>query len=490
MPDTLAAPTKFASFDNSYASLPAPFHAKLPPTPVAAPRLIKFNEILAAELGLNPAGADLAAIFSGNEIPKGAEPLAQAYAGHQFGGFSPQLGDGRAILLGEVIDRTGTRRDIAFKGSGKTPFSRNGDGRAALGPVLREYLISEAMHALGLPTTRALAAVTTGEKILREGMQPGAIFTRVALSHIRVGTFQYFAARRDEASLRQLADYAIARHYPHAATAENPYLSLLAAVASAQARLVAQWMHIGFIHGVMNTDNMTISGETIDFGPCAFMDNYDPATVYSAIDSHGRYAYANQPGIANWNLARLAEALLPLLAEDQDEAIALATPVIEGFQSEYETNWLAGAREKLGLVTPEDGDAELMTSLLELMHKNTADFTNTFRALSKGDNSAREQFTDPTAFDAWHKNYQARLAHDQQAPSHRTAKMRVKNPAFIPRNHRVEQALNAAIRDGNFAPFEELHQVLQRPYDDQPEFTRYSTPPELNERVLNTFCGT
>jgi uncharacterized protein YdiU (UPF0061 family) len=490
MPDTIIAPTNFAGFDNSYAGLPAPFHAKLAPTPVAAPRLIKFNDKLAAELGLNVAGADLASIFSGNQLPIGADPLAQAYAGHQFGGFSPQLGDGRAILLGEVIDTHGNRRDIAFKGSGRTPFSRNGDGRAALGPVLREYLISEAMYALGIPTTRALAAVTTGEKILREGMMPGAIFTRVALSHIRVGTFQYFAARRDEASLRQLADYVIARHYPEAATAENPHLALLAAVTSAQASLIAQWMHIGFIHGVMNTDNMTISGETIDFGPCAFMDNYDPATVYSAIDHYGRYAYANQPGIANWNLARLAEALLPLLADDQDEAIALATPIIEGFQSEYETHWLAGARAKLGLATNEDGDAELMHALLELMHKNTADFTNTFCALANGGNAAREQFIDPTAFDSWFANYQSRLARDPQTEAERRKKMRQANPAFIPRNHRVEQALNAAIRDSNFAPFEELHEVLQHPDEDQPAATRYSTPPELNERVLNTFCGT
>jgi uncharacterized protein YdiU (UPF0061 family) len=490
MPDTIIAPTNFANFDNSYAGLAAPFHAKLAPTPVAAPRLIKFNASLAAELGLNPAGADLAAIFSGNLLPHGAEPLAQAYAGHQFGGFSPQLGDGRAILLGEVIDTHSQRRDIAFKGSGRTPYSRSGDGRAALGPVLREYLISEAMHALGVPTTRALAAVSTGEFLLREGMTPGAVFTRVAASHIRVGTFQYFAARRDETSLRQLADYAITRHYPHAATAENPYVALLAAVASAQARLIAQWMQIGFIHGVMNTDNMTISGETIDFGPCAFMDNYDPATVYSAIDHYGRYAFANQPGIANWNLARLAEALLPLLAEDQDEAIALATPVIEGFQAEYETHWLTGTREKLGLATLEDGDTNLMNSLLELMHKNNADFTDTFRALSNGDHSARDQFIDPTAFDAWYVNYQTRLTRDSQSMAERREKMRAKNPAFIPRNHRVDQALNAAIRDANFAPFEELHQVLQNPYQDQPEFARYTTPPQPNERILNTFCGT
>lgn len=492
MPDTSsnlqAAP--FARFDNSYAALPAGFYAKLPPTPVAAPRLIKFNQALADDLGLNWHGADLAAIFSGNLLPPGAAPLAQAYAGHQFGGFSPQLGDGRAILLGEIIDTHGQRRDIALKGSGPTPFSRRGDGRAALGPVLREYIISEAMHALGIPTTRALAAVTTGEQILREGAVPGAVFTRVAASHIRVGTFQFFASRRDDAALRQLADYAIARHYPQAASAANPYLALLTAVAAAQASLIAQWMHIGFIHGVMNTDNMTISGETIDFGPCAFMDPYDPATVYSAIDDYGRYAYANQPGIANWNLARLAEALLPLLADNQDEAIAIATPVIEGFRPAYETNWLAGAREKLGLATAEEDDAALMNTLLEAMHKNTADFTNTFRALSSGDNSARDQFINPTEFDAWFTTYQSRLTRDPQTPSERSAKMRAKNPAFIPRNHRVEQALNAAIRDANFAPFEELHEVLQHPYDDQPENARYSTPPELNERVLNTFCGT
>lgn len=492
MPDAISPShtTPFASFDNTYAALPAGFHAKLPPTPVAAPRLIKFNQALAAELGLNWQGADLAAIFSGNLLPPGAAPLAQAYAGHQFGGFSPQLGDGRAILLGEIIDTHGHRRDIAFKGSGPTPFSRRGDGRAALGPVLREYLISEAMHALGIPTTRALAAVTTGEQILREGATPGAVFTRIAASHIRVGTFQYFAARRDIASLRQLADYAIARHYPQAATATNPYLALLASVASAQAHLIAQWMHVGFIHGVMNTDNMSISGETIDFGPCAFMDSYDPATVYSAIDSYGRYAYANQPAIANWNLARLAEACLLLIAEDQDEAIAFVTPIIEGFRAEYEAHWLTGARAKLGLATPEDDDAALMNTLLGAMHKNTADFTLTFRALSNGDNSARDQFIDPTAFDIWFSDYQARLACDPQSPSDRSAKMRAKNPAFIPRNHRVDQALIAAIHDTSFAPFEQLHAVLQHPYKDQPEFVRYSTPPELNERVLHTFCGT
>ncbi|MDR3520734.1 MAG: YdiU family protein [Acidocella sp.] len=476
------------SFANSYARLPAQFYASAVPTPAPEPRLIKFNHALARELGLTPPADDLAAIFAGNLVPAGAEPLAMAYAGHQFGGFVPQLGDGRAILLGEVIDTQGQRRDIQLKGAGRTPFSRRGDGCAALGPVLREYLISEAMHALGIPTTRALAAVTTGQQILREeGLVPGAVLTRVAASHVRVGTFQYFAARGDEASLRLLADYVINRCYPQAKAAERPYLALLQLVAASQAKLIAQWLLVGFIHGVMNTDNMAISGQTIDFGPCAFMDEYDPATVYSAIDYYGRYAYANQPRLANWNLARFAEAILPLLDDDQDTAIALGSEVIEGFQAQFADFWLEGARAKLGLFTAEDSDAALMNDLLDTMHKNQADFTLTFRHLN-GD--ARSQFIDPTAFDAWAQSWQVRLSRETQSPAERAAKMQAVNPAFIPRNHRVEQALQAAIQHADYSLFEELLMVLAKPYRDQPESARYATPPELGERVLHTFCGT
>jgi uncharacterized protein YdiU (UPF0061 family) len=495
IPTEHAAPT-IAAFSNSYARLPEHFHAHLDPTPVAKPYLIKFNQPLADELGLIAKVEDQAAIFAGNVIPAGAETLAMAYAGHQFGSFVPRLGDGRAILLGEIIDTNGIRRDIQLKGSGPTPFSRRGDGRAALGPVLREYLVSEAMHALGIPTTRALAAVATGEQIMREGLMPGAVFTRVAASHIRVGTFQYFSARRDEAALRQLANYVINRHYPDATGAERPYLALLQAVSAAQAKLIAQWMHVGFIHGVMNTDNVAISGQTIDFGPCAFMDTYDPATVYSAIDSNGRYAYANQPRIANWNLARLAETLLPLIDTDPDVAITLATEVIENFQSQYEMHWLVGTREKLGLSTSEDGDQGLMNDLLDAMHKNSADFTLTFRHLSNAaaddaaDINVRSLFIDPSAYDAWAITWRARLSHDSQSPETRAIKMRRANPAFIPRNHRVEQALNAAIHNADFSLFEDLLVILAKPYDDQPEFSRSATPPELAERVLQTFCGT
>ena len=495
IPTEHAAPT-IAAFSNSYARLPEHFHAHLDPTPVAKPYLIKFNQPLADELGLIAKVEDQAAIFAGNVIPAGAETLAMAYAGHQFGSFVPRLGDGRAILLVEIIDTNGIRRDIQLKGSGPTPFSRRGDGRAALGPVLREYLVSEAMHALGIPTTRALAAVATGEQIMREGLMPGAVFTRVAASHIRVGTFQYFSARRDEAALRQLANYVINRHYPDATGAERPYLALLQAVSAAQAKLIAQWMHVGFIHGVMNTDNVAISGQTIDFGPCAFMDSYDPATVYSAIDSNGRYAYANQPRIANWNLARLAETLLPLIDTDPDVAITLATEVIENFQSQYEMHWLVGTREKLGLSTSEDGDQGLMNDLLDAMHKNRADFTLTFRHLSNAaaddaaDINVRSLFIDPSAYDAWAITWRARLSHDSQSPETRAIKMRRANPAFIPRNHRVEQALNAAIHNADFSLFEDLLIILAKPYDDQPEFSRSATPPELAERVLQTFCGT
>ncbi|HEV7418177.1 MAG TPA: YdiU family protein, partial [Tianweitania sediminis] len=397
-------------FDNSYARLPQHFFAPFQASEVPAPLLIALNTRLAEELGLDPdwlQSADGLAMLAGNRFPEGAQPIAQAYAGHQFGNFVPQLGDGRATLLGEVVDRHGKRRDIQLKGSGPTPFSRRGDGRAAMGPVLREYIVSEAMAAMGIPTTRALAAVSTGEPVYRETVLPGAVLTRVAASHIRVGTFQYFAARSDEEGVKTLADYVIQRHYPDAAEAENPYRALLQHVITAQALLVARWMGVGFIHGVMNTDNMAISGETIDYGPCAFLDTYDPAKVFSSIDQFGRYAYANQPGIAQWNLARLAEALLPLLHEDRDEGVKLAQKMIAGFRGPFETAYMAVLRAKFGLKTEENEDGDLMQDFLDRMAQGGADFTRTFRALvaaaagPEGDRDVRAEFIDPMLFETW-----------------------------------------------------------------------------------------
>ena len=474
-------------FDNSYARLPERFHARLEPTPVAAPRLIKLNRDLASELGLDAellATDQGAAIAAGNLVPPGAEPIAMAYAGHQFGHFVPQLGDGRAILLGEMLDRNGVRRDIQLKGAGRTPFSRRGDGRAALGPVLREYLVSEAMHALGIPTTRALAAVTTGEDVRRETMLPGAVLTRVAASHVRVGTFQYFAARRDADAVQRLADYVIDRHYPEARDARLPALALLAAVTDRQAQLIARWMQIGFVHGVMNTDNMAVSGETIDFGPCAFMDAYDPATVFSAIDEGGRYAYANQPGIAQWNLARFAETLLPILDPDPQRAVEIATEVIVGFSQRFETHYLGGMRRKIGLCTSEDGDGALIQALLDALQLDAADFTSSFRrlcaaALETGDTN-----------DDWIMRWRARLERDPQSPAERAVAMRRVNPAFIPRNHRVEHALEAAVERGDLSLFETLLDVLARPYQDQADAAPLADPPGPSERVCRTFCGT
>jgi uncharacterized protein YdiU (UPF0061 family) len=487
------------TFDNSYRRLPDRFHARLDPTPVAAPGLIKLNLALIEELGLDPAATEpeaAALLFAGNRIPEGADPIAMAYAGHQFGNFVPQLGDGRAILLGEVIDRAGQRRDIQFKGSGQTPFSRSGDGRAALGPVLREYILGEAMHALGIPTTRALAAVTTGEPVYRETILPGAILTRVAASHIRVGTFQYFASRGDIDGVRQLADYVIARHYPETADAAQPYLALVEAVVERQAALIAAWMQVGFIHGVMNTDNMAVSGETIDYGPCAFMDTYDPATVFSSIDRGGRYAYGNQPGIAQWNLARFAETLLPLIDDASDAAVQQATDLIRSFFGRYERHWTAGMRRKLGLSTSEPADADLIHGLLDAMKASGADFTLTFRRLCDaaadptGDKGVRDLFADRQAYDEWATQWRARLDRDPQLPGERAERMRSVNPAVIPRNHRVEQALNAAVADGDFAAFEAILRVLERPFEDRPELMGYAEPPQDDERVLRTFCGT
>jgi len=486
-------------FQNTYAALPANFFARVAPTPVTAPRLIKLNRPLAVQLGLDPDLLDSpegAEILAGKRIPDGADPIAMAYAGHQFGHFVPQLGDGRAILLGEVIDADGVRRDIQLKGSGPTPFSRRGDGRAALGPVLREYIVSEAMAALGIPTTRSLAAVMTGESVLRETALPGAVLTRVASSHIRVGTFQYFAAREDTEGVRRLADHVIARHYPEAASAERPYHALLEGVIARQANLVARWLLVGFIHGVMNTDNTSISGETIDYGPCAFMDHYDPAKVFSSIDEMGRYAYANQPRIALWNLTRLAECLLPLFSDEQDKAIAEAQAALGGFAEAFNTAYTAGLRGKLGLFLERDGDQALAQDLLDAMAKNQADFTLTFRRLSDAalgpdhDGEVRLLFADPAAYDEWAARWRQRTSEEPQDPAARQAAMRAVNPEFIPRNHLIEAVIEAAVNRDDFAPFEELLTVLSKPFEDQPAFAAYADAPEPHQCVLQTFCGT
>jgi len=484
-------------FDNTYARELEGSYVTWKAAPVARPRLVKLNRELAEELGLDAGALDSeegARIFAGNETPEGAAPLAQAYAGHQFGGFVPQLGDGRVLLLGEVIDRHGRRRDIQLKGSGPTPFSRAGDGRAALGPVLREYLIGEAMHALGIPTTRALAAVLTGEPVFRETALPGAVLTRVAASHIRVGTFQFFAARGEQAKVHRLADYAIDRHYPELKGDANPYLGLLERVRDKQAALIASWMHVGFIHGVMNTDNMAISGETIDYGPCAFMDHYDPATVFSSIDTHGRYAYANQPRIAQWNLARFAETLLPLIDADRNRAIARATEVVNAFPEQYERHWLKGMRAKLGLVSEEEADLNLATRFLTAMVAKKVDYTLAFRYLADGalgqEEPIRALFGDPSAYDIWSGHWRARLARETVVPSVRAQAMRRVNPVFIPRNHRVEEALSAAVERGDYAPFATLLNILARPFDDQPEFAAFAEPAPEGRGCYKTFCGT
>jgi len=489
-------------FDNTYARLPEHFYARLNPTPVAAPGLVKVNVELARNLGLDPdmlTSAHGVEILAGNRVAEGAEPLAIAYAGHQFGYFVPQLGDGRANLLGEVIGRDGVRYDIQLKGSGPTPFSRRGDGRAALGPVLREYIVSEAMAALGVPTTRSLAAVTTGESVMRERVLPGAVLTRVAASHLRVGTFQYFAAREDTEGTRRLADYAIARHYPEAAQAKRRYRALLDGVVARQANLIAQWMLLGFIHGVMNTDNTSISGETIDYGPCAFMEAYDPDKGFSSIDHQGRYSYSNQPHAAHWNLTRLAEALLPLLIEEEgseESALVSARESLAGFGTQYEAARDAGLRRKLGLFTERDGDAALAEDLLERMAANRADFTLTFRRLCdaaagpEGDAEARALFADAKSYDSWAAGWRRRLEAEPASAQERAAAMRLASPAFIPRNHMVESALDAAVKRQDFQPYEELLDVVTRPYEDRPGMERYATPARPDECVNQTFCGT
>ncbi|WP_028546527.1 protein adenylyltransferase SelO [Paenibacillus taiwanensis] len=479
------------NFDNSYVRLPDSLYTRLNPTPVPFPQLVVINQPLADTLGLNTKALESAAgiaILAGNKLPEGASPLAQAYAGHQFGHFN-LLGDGRALLLGEHISPSGKRFDIQLKGSGPTPYSRSGDGRAALGPMLREYVISEAMHALGIATTRSLAVVTTGESIIRETELPGAILSRVAASHLRVGTFQYVSQWGTVEELETLAHYAWHRHFAEAESHENRYLSLLREVIKRQAALIAQWQLVGFVHGVMNTDNMTISGETIDYGPCAFMDAYDPATVFSSIDTRGRYAYGNQPQIAAWNLARFAETLLPLLHTNESQAIEMAEEAISDFAEMYVHNWLKGMRAKLGIFNEEQQDESLIDNLLSGMRKYGADYTNTFRALTLGKYEDLIWF-ETAEFKQWHEQWQARLARQQQSTAASQQLMQNSNPAIIARNHQVEAALEAAVQDGDFTLMRKLMDALSNPYAYTPEQNEYATLPESTETPYRTFCGT
>lgn len=480
--------------EHSYAELPAVLHEAVGPTAVKTPRLVVLNKALAAELGLDAevlSGPDGVEIFAGNRLPPGARPIAQAYAGHQYGHFVV-LGDGRAILLGEQITPRGERFDIQLKGSGPTPFSRRGDGRAALGPMLREYIISEAMHALEIPTTRSLAVAATGETVWRQTALPGAVLTRVAASHIRVGTFQWAAAQENDAALRALTEYTLRRHFPERVGAENPARALLTGVIERQAALVAQWLLTGFVHGVLNTDNMALSGETIDYGPCAFMDAYDPATVFSSIDARGRYAYGNQPAIAQWNLTRLAETLLPLLHKEESAAIELAEAAVEDFGPQFQRHMLAGMRRKLGLFTEETEDAALIETLLVWMHKTKADFTNTFAGL-RADAAAGGAAPADTEFRQWRERWQARLGRQPQSAAESERLRRANNPAVIPRNHLVEAALAAAAEKGDLGPMERLLDVLAKPFDHErryaPEYLS-PAPAIAGAEPYQTFCGT
>jgi uncharacterized protein YdiU (UPF0061 family) len=486
------------TFENSFSQLTVPFYARVSPTRVRAPVLLAFNEGLARELSLTIDHLDerqRAELFSGNAIPIGAEPLAAAYAGHQFGQFVPRLGDGRAILLGEMRDHAGQLRDIQLKGAGLTPFSRRGDGRAALGPVLREYLVSEAMHALGVPSTRALAMVLTGEVVLRDGYLPGAVLTRVAASHVRVGSFEYFAAQGDQESLKRLVDYVVARHYPDLWDADNRALSLVQRVVEKQAALLAAWMMIGFVHGVMNTDNMTLSGETIDFGPCAFMEAYHPDTVFSSIDQFGRYAYGRQPSIAQWNLARLAEALLPLIDSDEKKAVERATEAISAFSSRYHAYWLHGMRQKLGLRVAEEDDRELAQRFLDGLQRAGVDFTLAFRRLSDGVQDREfgrflSLVGEDAGLRAWLAAYAVRLDQDGGEATQRQEAMRRVNPIYIPRNHQVEKAILAAVSEGDLTAFKTMQDLLAHPFEEVEGFSAFSLPAEPSERVYQTFCGT
>ncbi|AET69138.1 hypothetical protein Desor_3660 [Desulfosporosinus orientis DSM 765] len=479
------------NLDNSYAQLPGSFFTRLKPTAVPSPKLIIFNEPLAVSLGLNVLelqSQEGITVLAGNRVPEGSLPLAQAYAGHQFGHFT-MLGDGRALLIGEQITPCSERVDIQLKGSGRTPYSRRGDGRATLGPMLREYIISEAMSALGIPTTRSLAVVTTGESVFRETELPGAILTRVAASHLRVGTFQYVSNWCSIEELRVLADYTLNRHFPDIEDVENPYLLLLKEVVRRQAKLIAKWQLVGFVHGVMNTDNMALSGETIDYGPCAFMDTYDPDTVFSSIDVQGRYAYGNQPYIAGWNLARFAETLLPLLHINEAQAVELAQDAISDFTGLYRHYWLAGMRSKLGLSNEESQDETLIESLLNMMRKYRGDYTNTFRALTLGKPGESALF-DSREFTLWHEQWQARQARQQEGKAAMVELMQNFNPAVIPRNHRVEEALEAAVKHEDYSVMKKLLQVLSSPYVYSSEQEDYSMLPEPSEHPYRTFCGT
>lgn len=496
------------AFDNSYARLPERFFAQQAPTPVAAPHLLRLNRPLAAELGLDADGLsteDGIAVLAGNRLPAGADPLSMAYAGHQFGNWVPQLGDGRAVLLGEVIDRHGQRRDIQLKGAGPTPFSRMGDGRAALGPVLREYIVSEAMAAMAVPTTRALAAVASGEAVFRERVLPGAVLTRIAASHIRVGTFQFFAARQDKDALKQLADHVIARHYPESAKTNNPYLAMFEAILMRQAALIARWLAVGFIHGVMNTDNMSIAGETIDYGPCAFMDVFHPETVFSSIDRDGRYAYINQPGIGQWNLACLAQALLPLLDQDEEKAIAAIKEILDQFPQRFDTAYRREMMAKLGLTSgPDDSqeaaaaDMNLIQGWLQALADGGVDFTQAHRQLGHLDLAADRAkdasllalFSAPKAITEWLLAWRQRLAKEALSNSQRQAAMMAVNPVYIARNHLVEEAIAAAENNNDFGPLDDLLTVLLRPFEVQPGRERFALPPTTAQIVKQTFCGT
>ena len=493
-------PKQKLKFSNSYTQLPDQFYSRQLPEPVTSPGLIRVNSQLAEYLGIDPTWLESEQgleFIAGNYIPQGADPVATVYAGHQFGGWSPQLGDGRAVLMGEVIAEDGIRYDIQLKGSGRTPYSRGGDGRSPVGPVLREYVLCEAMAVLGVPTSRALGAVTTGEKVMRSGRIPGAVFARVAQSHIRIGTFQYFAAQRDYASVKALTDHVIQRHYPQAAQADNPVLALLDAVVARQASLIAKWQCLGFIHGVMNTDNVLLSGETIDYGPCAFMDEFDPAKVFSSIDQGGRYAYRNQPHIAHWNLGMLAQALLPLLDDDQANALALGQAAIDVFPELYQSAYQSTMLKKLGLSGSTEEDEALIKELLTLMHEQQTDFTLTFRRLADlvdPDNASGGGVGSlielPAAFEPWLQRWQQRLAEDPQNSSTRQAGMYAANPVFIPRNHLLEEAIEIATLEEDFEPFHRLVDVLARPNEYDPALSRYALPPGPGQQVMQTFCGT
>ncbi len=487
------------AFDNTYARLPERFYERVNPAPVKSPKLIRLNFKLAQELGIHAEGVapeDWAAVFSGNQILPESEPIAQAYAGHQFGHFVPQLGDGRAILLGEVVDRGGERRDIQLKGSGRTRFSRQGDGRAALGPVMREYIMSEAMYRLGIPTTRSLAMVATGEEVMRETPLPGAILTRIAASHIRVGTFEYFAARQDKEALKILADYVMARHYPALQNQPQSYFEMLKAILRAKAELVVNWMRVGFIHGVMNTDNTSVSGETIDYGPCAFMDEYDPAAVFSSIDHHGRYAFGNQAVIAAQNMSSLTACLLFLLHEDSAQAMKLAQESAGYFETVFQNAWSQAACQKIGLLQADADDLSLVLDYLELMQKNKADYTLAFRCLSAavGEKKMPSQLFDvfnrSQGLETWLIRWNERVLKQGKSAQEISRAMNAVNPAFILRNHRVEQAIQAAMKKNDFSVMDRLIDVLARPYEDQPQSAEWMQPPKPEERVAQTFCGT